>query len=260
MVIGWANRESDDARSDGEASPWKRIEKAQLEPRLPCLLVPQPAHAVLAGDLADALLDKTFGPLPPEIKQAILMHDTGWAMADAAQIQHLRSNGSKAEQPVSFVANSPEESAEAWTASINSVERMSPAGGLIVSLHFTLLARQIEHRSFIAAERSRQRRLEAKRRDQAMDVARWVAALGLCDLLSLYLLCGFQNGTEFPLAHPSSPEAAGAPRAALRVEDGLLSFSPQIFEAGRRVELDALRHPVSGPGVSRTERLSWRIA
>lgn len=259
MVIGWSNREGDDAGRDGAASPWKRIEKAQLEPRLPCLLVPQPAHAVLAGDLADALLDKTFGPLPPEIKQAILMHDTGWAMTDAAQIQHLRSSALRA-KPVSFVANSPQESAEAWTASINSVERLFPAGGLIVSLHFTLLARQIEQRSFIAAERSRQRRLEAKCRDKGMEIARWVAALGFCDLLSLYLLCGFQNGAEFPLAHPSSPEAASAPRAALKVEDDLLSFTPQIFRSGARIELDALRHPVGGEGSSRTERLSWQIA
>jgi hypothetical protein len=260
MVIGWSNQQRDDAGRDGAASPWKRIEEAQQEPRLPCLLVPQPAHAVLAGDLADALLDKAFGPLPPEIKQAILMHDTGWAMTDAAQIQHLRSETARAAKPVSFVANSPQESAEAWTASINSVERMSPAGGLIVSLHFTLLARQTEQRSFIAAERSRQRRLKAKCRDKGMEVARWVAALGFCDLLSLYLLCGFQNGAEFPLAHPSSPEAAGAPRAALKVEDDLLYFTPQIFHAGARIELDALRHPISGAGSPRTERLSWQIA
>lgn len=260
MVIGWSNQESDDARSDGAASPWKRIEKAQLEPRLPCLLVPQPAHAVLAGDLADALLDKAFGPLPPEIKQAILMHDTGWAMTDAAQIQHLRSDAARAAKPVSFIANSPQESAEAWTASINSVERMCPSGGLIVSRHFTLLARHTEQRSFIASERRRQRRLEAECRAPGPEIGRWVAALGFCDLLSLYLLCGFQNGAEFPLAHPSSPEAAGAPRAALKVEDDLLYFTPQIFHAGARIELDALRHPVSGAGASRTERLSWRIA
>jgi len=259
MVIGWSSRERN-AGNNGAASPWERIQEAQLEPELPCLLVPQPAHAVLAGDLADALLTKPFGALPPEIKQAILMHDTGWAMADAAQIQHLRSNTARAAQPISFVANSPQESAEAWTTSINSVERLCAPAGLIVSRHFTLLARQPEHRGFITAERNRQRRLEAQCRAPVSEVARWVAALGFCDLISLYLLCGFQEDAEFPLAHPSSAEARSAPRAALKVEDDLLCFTPQIFCAGARLELEALRHPVNGPGSARTERLSWQIA
>ncbi len=50
MVIGWAHREQQGA------SAWAQVEAAQRDVRLPCLLVPQPAHAVLAGELAAALL------------------------------------------------------------------------------------------------------------------------------------------------------------------------------------------------------------
>ena len=85
MVIGWVHRDQQGA------SAWAQVEAAQRDVRLPCLLVPQPAHAVLAGELAAALLPTAFGELPPEIQRAIQMHDTGWAASDAQQIQRLRS-------------------------------------------------------------------------------------------------------------------------------------------------------------------------
>src|SRR5580658_442320 len=118
MVIGWLQLEPCPAGG----SAWAKVEAAQRRSALPCLLVPQPAHAVLAGELADALT--CFGELPPEIKRAIQMHDTGWASSDAQQIQRLRSGSSHAAHaaPVSFIAISPAEAEEAWTASINTVE------------------------------------------------------------------------------------------------------------------------------------------
>jgi hypothetical protein len=47
MVIGWLQQEKEDGVPEG-ASAWARVEAAQRQRRLPCLLVPQPAHAVLA--------------------------------------------------------------------------------------------------------------------------------------------------------------------------------------------------------------------
>jgi hypothetical protein len=258
MVIGHSSHYSGAKETPAPNSPWKRVEEAQLDARTPCLLVPQPAHAVMAGDLAAALLPEVFGELPAEITQSILMHDTGWAMIDAAQIQRLRSNAARGTKPMSFVAASPQESEEAWTASINSVERLSPAGGMVVSRHFALLAGQSEHRNFVAAERTRQRRLAAQCGAPALETARWVAALGFCDLLSLYLLCGFEGEAAFPLAHPATPEARNAPHVTLTIDDGLLHFLPQIFHSGSKLELDTLRHPIEGGG-SRVERLSWKI-
>src|ERR1700735_4864777 len=103
MVIGWSQSEpAGRDRSPVADSAWAQGAGAQRQARVPCLLVPQPAHAVLAGELADGLT--CFGELPPEIKRAIQMHDTGWASSDAQQIQRLRSGPTmKAAVPVSFV-------------------------------------------------------------------------------------------------------------------------------------------------------------
>src|SRR5580693_6855377 len=136
MVIGWVHREQPGA------SAWAQVEAAQRDVRLPCLLVPQPAHSVLAGELAAALLPAAFGELPPEIQRAIQMHDTGWAASDAQQIQRLRSGGPHAGTavPVSFIAIPPREVLEAWTASIDTVEGFSRTGAMMVSRHFSVLA------------------------------------------------------------------------------------------------------------------------
>src|ERR1700684_2964896 len=141
MVIGWLQSEQAGSdRSPVGASAWAQVEAAQRQAPVPCLLVPQPAHAVLAGELADALT--CFGELPQEIKRAIQMHDTGWAASDAQQIQRLRSGGPHVAEaaPVSFIAVAPGEVEEAWTASINTVEAFSRAGAIIISRHSSLLA------------------------------------------------------------------------------------------------------------------------
>ena len=148
------------------ASAWAQVEAAQRRVRLPCLLVPQPAHAVLAGEIAAGLT--CFGELPPEIKRAIQMHDTGWASSDAQQIQRLRSGGPHAAHaaPVSFIAIPPAEAEEAWTASINTVEAFSKSGAIVVSRHFSLIAQHDQaHTSvFSSAEKARQRKLQGARR------------------------------------------------------------------------------------------------
>jgi hypothetical protein len=76
MVIGWSQAEQPSSdRASGPA--WAQVEAVQRQLRLPCRLIPQPAHAVLAGEIATDLT--CFGQLPPEIIRAIQMHDTGWA-------------------------------------------------------------------------------------------------------------------------------------------------------------------------------------
>lgn len=236
-------------------TPWKQIEEQQMDPRLPCLLVTQPAHAVLAGDLAQGILPWSFGETPLEIKRAISMHDTGWAALDAHQMQRLLSPGAERFRPISFVQASPGESAEAWTASIVSMERLLPCGALVVSRHFTLLAlgHEKEQERFIAAERARQRRLAASARTE--DVERWTALLGFCDLLSLYLISGLREEATFSLAHPASADAGAAPRVRLQFENDGMLWTPRIFPAGFRVSLEAVRHP--GPPGARGERLQW---
>ena len=262
MVLGWLKRDDGESSGGDDSSAWQRVEYTQNYPRIPCLLVPQPAHAVMAGDLAEALLPAVFGDIPGEIQQTILMHDTGWAMIDAAQIQRLRSESPPASRalPVSFTGNSPQEMVDAWTASINSVERLTRAGGLVVSRHFLLLAKHTaaEHRRFTEAERKRQRELEDKAVAAAGDLTRWTAALGFCDLVSLYLLTGLRRETSFPLAHPASPQAEKARRVTLTFDKNRLRFNPAVFQPGFGVELEGLKHPLPAQG-ERTEKLSWEI-
>jgi hypothetical protein len=253
MVIGWLQQEKEDAVPEG-ASAWARVEAAQRRRRLPCLLVPQPAHAVLAGELAAGLT--CFGELPPEITRAIQMHDTGWAASDAQQIQRLRSGPVQGGHAVSFVAMAPAEIEEAWTASINTVEALTKPGAMIISRHFSLLAgHDSVHQRFLQAEKSRQRKLAAEASDA--DLTRWTAALGFCDLLSLTLLSGLSR-VELPLAHPASPEAQSAPRVTMQVTGRHLRFTPGVVRAGTALSIQALNHPVPAQG-PRAETLTWEV-
>jgi hypothetical protein len=230
------------------------VEAAQKQERLPCLLVPQPAHAVLAGELAAGLT--CFGELPPDIIRAIQMHDTGWAASDAQQIQRLRSGGAQASHAVSFLAIPPKEAEEAWTASIHTVESFSKPGAMIISRHFSLLAgHDPAHHRFLPAEKSRQRKLAASVTEE--DLARWTAALGFCDLVSLSLLCGLRS-VELPMAHPASPEAQTAPRVKMQVSGRHLHFTPGVVRAGTSLSIQALKHPVPAQG-PRAETLSWEV-
>jgi Protein of unknown function (DUF3891) len=253
MVIGWLQQEQDDDAPDG-ASAWARVEAAQRQKRSACLLVPQPAHAVLAGELAAGLT--CFGELPPEITRAIQMHDTGWAASDAQQIQRLRSGGAQSGHAVSFVDIPPREVEEAWTASINTVEALTKPGAMIVSRHFGLLAGHVAvHQRFVEAEKSRQRKLAASANDD--DLARWTAALGFCDLVSLSLLSGLSR-VELPLAHPASPEAQTAPRVRMQVTGRILRFTPGVVRTGTSLSIQALKHPVPAQG-PRAETLTWEV-
>ena len=261
MVIGWLKYESDGSQSTESA--WARVEAAQRQVRLPCLLVPQPAHAVLAGELAAGLT--CFGELPFEIKRAIQMHDTGWAASDAQQIQRLRSGGPHAGNaaPVSFIAIPPDEAEEAWTASINAVEAFSKTGARVISRHFSLLAQhdQARHQRFLQAEKARQQKLEGSPADPpkaASDLDRWTAALGFCDLVSLYLLSGLTREVEFPLAHPASPQAQTAPRVRMQIDGKNLRFAPEAVRAGCALSIQALKHPVPAQG-PRAETLTWEV-
>jgi hypothetical protein len=263
MVIGWLQREL----AGGNPSAWGLVEATQRALQLPCLLVPQPAHAVLAGALADGLRPEIFGELAPEIKRAIQMHDTGWAASDAQQIQRLRAEGPHASKaaPVSFMSVPPAEMIEAWSASIDSVETLSKVGAILVSRHFSLLAQPdlVQHQKFAQGEKLRQRRLEGSTlqgglRPSEEDLDRWTAALGFCDLVSLYLLCGLGREVEFPLAHPASPQAKTAPRVKLQMKERELHFTPATVHPGCILTIQALKHPVPAQG-SRAETLTWEV-
>lgn len=258
MVIGWLQQEQEG--TEVWASAWARVEAAQRQKRPACLLVPQPAHAVLAGELAAGLT--CFGELPAEIIRAIQMHDTGWAASDAQQIQRLRSGGGQEGHAVSFISIPPREAEEAWTASIQTVEGFSKTGAMIVSRHFTLLAgHDPVHQRFVQAEKARQHRLDGKGKEdppKGEDLERWTAALGFCDLVSLSLLSGLSGEVELPLAHPASPQAQTAARVKMQARGSNLRFTPAVARGGCILSIQALKHPVPAQG-PRAETLSWEV-
>jgi hypothetical protein len=249
MVIGWSQTE---LQSSGQASmsAWGQVEAAQRQLRLPCRLIPQPAHAVLAGEIATDLT--CFGQLPPEIIRAIQMHDTGWAASDAHQIQRLRAPNAGAQLPVSFLAISPREAEEAWIASIDAVAAFSEMGAKVVSRHFTLLAQHdpVEHRHF----------LNGPKASKAVppDIEGWTAALGFCDVLSLYLVSGLTSEVEIPLAHPAAPHAKNAQRVKIQLDQERIRFTPEAAIAGKTWTIHSLRHPVPAHG-PRTETMTWTV-
>jgi hypothetical protein len=249
MVIAWRQHEP----ALEASSAWAKVEDAQRRIRLPCLLAPQPAHAVLAGALAAALT--CFGELPPEIKRAIQMHDTGWSSSDAEQIQRLRAGQASQAAPVSFVAIQASEAEEIWTASIDTVATFSRPGAEVVSKHFSLIAQHdTAHRHFLQREKTRQERLGGN----PQDIDRWTAALGFCDLVSLYLLCGLPGPEDFPLTHPSSPEAQTATRVTLQIDAKAIHFTPQAARPGSVLSIQTLKHPLPPQG-PRAETLTWEV-
>jgi hypothetical protein len=240
MVIGRV-----ESKQRGESSGvWAQIDAAQRDVHLPCLLIPQPAHAVLAGEIAARLT--AFGEIPPEIVRAIQMHDTGWAGSDAQQIQRLRADGGGKAMPVPFVAVSVAELIEAWTASIDMVETLTKAGALVVSRHFLHLAGQDKAKQkFVQQEKSRQQRLASHAKPA--DLERWTAALQFCDVLSLYLASGLAGPAEFSAAAHISMQKQGSK----------LRFTPQTMHAGT-LTIQGLIHPAPKQG-PRAETLTWEV-
>src|SRR5207237_3607708 len=121
---------ANESSSDEPVSAWSAIE-ARLKQAAPAYwLVTQPSHAVLAGDLAAALRPDIFGPIDETIARAIALHDAGWSMHDAEQIQRLRSDPKQ--RPSSFLDANTDQFLRAWTASIDTAQKFAPIGGYLV--------------------------------------------------------------------------------------------------------------------------------
>ena len=152
--------------------------------------------------------------------RAIQMHDTGWASSDAQQIQRLRSGGPQGQGSSGFFRGHPAREKRRKRGPPRSIPSKAcpEMGAIIVSRHFSLLAQHdlAHHQRFLQAEKLRQRKLESAHA-KAEDLERWTAALGFCDLVSLYLLSGLSREVEFPLAHPASPQAETAPRVKMQM-------------------------------------------
>lgn len=218
-------------------SAWKAVEERQKQQASAYWVVTQPSHAALAGDLAAALRDDLFGRIDATVARSIALHDSGWSMDDAEQIQRLRKDAKQ--KPSSFIEAAAERFLPAWTASINTVEKFAPVGGYIVSRHFERISERDDHPNqtkldaFRRRETQRQHRLLPSSGFDETELERLVDALQFCDLLSLYLCCGSSQTVRFD--KPSL--------TVVREGDGY-RLEPSPFKEQRQFSFSALRHSV----------------
>ena len=232
--------------SAGTEPVWNAIERSQKQDfSAGCWLIPQPAHAALAGDIARQLSPKHFPGITAEVVRGIALHDSGWSPDDAAAIQESRARGAKA-KPSSFFFAAPRDTLAAWLGSIEIAGKGSPVSGYLVSRHFSSIAEVYRTRAdartaklladFIAQEDSRRQKLRKKLSQSDALLDRLLEALQFCDLLSLYLCCGLQNDVEFPQKITGKP-------ICLRAAGEQFELSPSPLGAGTPFNVAAIRHP-----------------
>jgi hypothetical protein len=239
---------------------WQAFAKIQQPPPLstPGTLagcITQPAHAALAARLAAALDPSVFGALPPEVIHAIGRHDAGWAEPDLAALECV---GEK--QPHSFLAYPAEAAADAWRKSIREAEARSALAGILTSRHFCLLAPRDSdpyHAAFVEQENQRRAPQEAASSTLRTDLDRYTAALGFCDLLSLYLCSGLTGAVRIPLAHPADPAAEHATSVAVFLAEQTLRLNQPAMTSGTVVYADGWI--VDSPKVLASHRFKWTI-
>ncbi len=243
---------------------WHAVEKMQKQAAQAWLLITQPDHAQLAGDLAARLHPSLVPKLSSEALRAIAVHDAGWADFDSGlgpdNSQNARVFTPKLNdrgKPISFIEVSPADFVVAWTGSIQLAEAAGPTGGIIVSRHFCRLAEgRLDSRIDDEEDTSRLRHFlhhEAERQGRLLDASNCSPAkldlltdvLQFCDLLSLYLCCGAQQAVEFP------QEFAGVKIRARRDAD-MFHFEPAVFGTGASLGVVGTIFPSAGATTSRS--------
>jgi hypothetical protein len=215
---------------------WQAVQGREQQDASEFWMITQPAHAALAGDLAAALKADLFGPIDLTASRSIALHDAGWSMEDADQIQQLRANPKL--KPHSFLNASVDEFLGAWTRSIETAEKFAPVGGYVVSRHFERLSeRDAQHDAgklarFRAQEKQRQNKLRSRISLQEQALELLVDALQFCDLLSLYLCSGSKRSVKF-----------GEPALTLVRDGDEYRLEPFPFREHRQFSFSAMRHP-----------------
>lgn len=168
------------------------------------LLITQPAHAWMAGELAAAWGSAHFPtPAPRDaLIMATRLHDIGWLAWDAAP--RLNDDG----RPVNFLQTNLDETIPVWRIAVQRVNALNPFAALLVSMHAATIynrrlargadpaQRQQEIRQALAEHQQIQSALcrqlashplygPACAPDQLAVSYRW---LRVCDLLSLAVL------------------------------------------------------------------------
>src|SRR5438270_1934110 len=223
--------------SKESVSAWQAVQEREKLRASEFWMVTQPAHAALAGDLAAALTDDLFGSIDATISRSIALHDAGWSLDDADQIEKLRADPRL--KPRSFLDASVEEFLLAWKKSIDTAEKFAPIGGYLVSRHFERLSERDAEKDrealahFRSQEKQRQKKLRSRIslvEEQALE--RLVDALQFCDLLSLYLCSGSKRSVTFD-----------KPALTVKRAGDEYQLEPFPFREHRQFSFSAMRHP-----------------
>jgi len=229
---------ADEKNSSTPVAAWTAIEERLKQPAAEYWLVTQPSHAALAGDLAAALRDDLFGPIDQTAARSIALHDAGWSMDDAEQIQRLRSRPKQ--KPSSFLDASSDGFLRAWTGSIETAAKFDPIGGYLVSRHFERLSLRTDEKdaakleAFRKREKERQQKLKKSLHVDDAVLERLVDALQFCDVLSLYLCCGSSRTVRFE-----------KPGITINRKGDEYRLDPSPFREGKQFSFSALRHPIA---------------
>lgn len=239
---------------------WPVVEKLQRQKHESCWLITQPSHAALSGEIAARLVGSQIPPLDDGVIRAIALHDAGWGPLDAEAIMRSRATTKQREQPGSFLQIQLPDFLAAWVQSIEIAQKADPAGGYMVSSHFSRIAEQrISHgadpeaackrlRAFTAAEAARQRKLAGKQKRTQDELERLTDVLQFCDLLSLYICSGAQDNAEFP-------EYFGL-KIKVTVNDDQYRIVPALAKAGPELSVAGLRYPQTKTESSREFRVT----
>jgi len=238
---------------------WDAIAATQQNRTASDWFIPQSDHAHISGALAAAFDRELFPDLTPEILEAIRLHDEGWVPCDGvAESPRLPAvvDGGRA---LSFFQLPPSVFLRAWQRSIDSAIAIGPAAGHIVSSHFRLLAGHRLHssadtpedtralESFAAFELLREASLAPASGFTSEQLARFLAVLQFCDVLSLYL-CG-NPGIPVVFTHDFGHGLLSAEPGP-----GIVHVRPRLFAEPFSVAIPCVRFS-GGTHLSRSESI-----
>jgi hypothetical protein len=253
MIIRPLLSDSPAASPAAEIEPaWAIVARTQSVEAPQYLLITQPDHARLSGELA-ALF---HAPCMPEVKQsiakAIAVHDDGWARRFSFERDlHGDPPRTNTGRPQHFMQVTVEESIAAWTGSIKAAGEINLLGEYMVSAHFSRIGRtriqmevdtpeDLRHlEGFVQEEEEWQAKHEPEIGLSPEKLSEYVDLLQFCDLLSLYLCCGTTQSAEFP-------QEFDGKKISISYEDGVYNTSPSLFgETPQRFYLPVRVYPSS---------------
>jgi len=225
---------------------WDAIAATQQNRTASDWFIPQSDHAHISGALAAAFDRELFPDLTPEILEAIRLHDEGWVpcdgVAESPRIPAVVDGG----HALSFFQMPPSVFLRAWQRSIDSAIAIGPAAGHIVSSHFRLLAGHRLHssadtpedtralESFAAFELLREASLAPASGFTSEQLARFLAVLQFCDVLSLYLCSN--PGVPVVFTHDF-----GRGLLCAELGPGIVHVSPRLFAEPFSIAIPCVR-------------------